>query len=63
MKCRTQGDLALEALVARAVEAAGALPGKVRVEEVGEIPAGASGKRPLVVASREGSRGGVAPSP
>jgi phenylacetate-CoA ligase len=41
---------ALEGLIAHTIEAAGAVPGRVRVEEVRESPAGASGKRPLVVA-------------
>lgn len=41
---------AIESSIAHAIEAAGAVPGRVHVEEVREIPAGASGKRPLVVA-------------
>lgn len=45
---------ALEGSIAHAVQAAGAVPGRVRVEEVKEIPAGASGKRPLVVALKGG---------
>jgi putative adenylate-forming enzyme len=43
---------AIELSVAQSLAAAGASPGQVRVEAVAEIPAGASGKRPLVVALR-----------
>jgi putative adenylate-forming enzyme len=40
----------IERSIAAAVMAAGAVPGSVRVDKVAEIPPGASGKRPFVVA-------------
>jgi hypothetical protein len=42
----------LAAEVSKALDRAGAGPLAVRVETVGEIPVGASGKRPLIVARR-----------
>jgi putative adenylate-forming enzyme len=41
---------AIELSVTQSLAAAGANPGHVRIEEVPEIPAGPSGKRPLIVA-------------
>lgn len=47
---------AIELSVAQSLATAGASPGQVHVEEVAEIPAGPSGKRPLVVALKHAAR-------